>query len=217
MSARLVFPDVLPVLILAHDGVAPGHLTSLDAAVPGLTLQTGADAALLALAQGWTTLAEFGPLKGHRQRGTTPSPDQPWYGADRTDPDLYLRRMGPVVVPGIADVPAGTKTIGFVSRQLFWTPEEAQNFCAFFLGAMPHSVIVLPVGDTDMLQDEFRRQSGWREEAAGKAVAAIAENAQTIAEVFSGRTVTWELEKTETVPDNVRAALSAERPVRGRS
>ena len=200
------------VLILAHDGVGDAALDVLEQA--GLPLGIGQDAALTALAQGWDTLAQFGPLHGHRQNGAPLTPAQPWFGAEQTDPDLLLQRLGEVVLPGLfapfaADASA---VVGVVSRQMFWTLDEALRLCRFFLTALPDSVLLIPQGADQAARDRYRAQTGWSEDAAVKAIDTMNGHAGAIVDAFGDRTILWQMDQP--LPPETLAALGLAEGVR---
>ena len=196
-----------PVLVLGHDGVGAAHLAALEAACDGLWICEGRDAAISDLARAWATLDGFGPLKGHRTQKTSPGPEMPWFGANLTDPDLLLDRMGLAILPGVVSPPPEATTAAIISRQLFWNWEEVQQLCTFFLGALPNGAIVAATGKPKALEEEFRAATGWRDDAVRKAVKAMNGHADQVVADFPGQAVRWDVSDPGVVGDDVRALL----------
>lgn len=197
-----------PVLVLGHEGFGAAHLAALESACDGLWICEGCDLAILDLARAWATLDGFGPLKGHRMQKTSAGADMPWFGANLTDPDLLLDWMGPAILPGVVSPPPGATTAAIISRQLFWNWEDMQQLCAFFLGALPNGAIVLVTGKPSVLEEEFRTATGWRDEAAHKAVKTMNGHAEQVVATFPGQAVRWDVSDPGVVSDDVLAVLS---------
>lgn len=210
MTRPLQSADIRPLLILAHDGIDLARMSALPDAVDGCWMTQGHDDALAALAESWTILNSYQPLQGHRAAGRKLGPEQPWFGAERTNPDAYLQRMGPAILPGIVSPPPGTRVAGIVSRRIFWAQDQALALCDFFLGAMANGLILLPSATGDEVVETFAAVSDWRPEAARQAIDTMAQMAEVIAQAYPGRALHWALDAEAPLPGGLLGALGLE-------
>lgn len=209
MTEALTLPQgILPVLVLAHDGIDPDRLGALETAIPGLHLAEDRNTILQALAQSWSTLDSYGPLKGHRESGRQTGPDHPWFGAEHTDAARLMQRLGITILTHVAPSPNGARVVAIVSRQLFWTEDELRAFCGFFMAALPHARLLLPLSAPDQAEQIFADRTGWRADAARNAVTVMAGHAGFLADTYSDRAIRWDLDADAGVPDDVVGALT---------
>lgn len=210
MTERLRASQARPLLILGHDGLDPSQFAGLTDRLDGFWLTQGHDEALNALAQGWHTLSTSSPLAGHRAANKTLGPAQPWFGADKTSPDVFMDHMAPVVMPGIVTPPSDARFAAILSKRIFWVQEEALTFCAFFLDARPDGLILLPQTAIEEATETFAVRSGWRPEAARQAIDTMVNISATVADAFPERAHALPLDESAALPGSLCAALGIE-------
>lgn len=87
-------------------------------AIPGYCIRGENENVLGSLAQGWRHVAESVNIRNVVRDGVESTPEHPWFGAERIDPNQFGRSLARVFTREILRPPAGTRVTGF--KEIRW-------------------------------------------------------------------------------------------------
>lgn len=196
-----------PLFFIGHDGVDTSPLADL----PGLFLRDGRDRMIAALSAACHQLEETGPLAGLRAAGQPTTPAQPWFGAERTDPERLRARLASLIHAHVIDPPPGTRRPALLSRQIFWTWEECRAATELMMQSHAEARLVLLCPETKPASALFSERRDWSVDAAHRAIATMQSYAKPLRKQFGARCLIWQMPGHVATPDaGLRQTLMAE-------
>lgn len=131
------------VFVVAYARSGSTLLQALLNACPGVLIRGENNNALYHLFRAVTALEEAHGL--HGRPSTAGKRDEPWFGADRIEPDFFERRALTLFLRRVLTPPPGAKVIGF--KEIRYTPffipdDQFAPYMTFLLERFPRSKIV---------------------------------------------------------------------------
>ena len=160
-----IMPDSLQALDTPRDGyvfiVTYGRsgstlLQMVLNSIPGYCVRGENANALFHLAQAWAAIETAEPMRGARTSGAPTGPDNPWFGAEATDPDRFGRALADLFVRDVLRLPPETRVGGFKEIRFHMAGAEVETYLDFVTRFFPNPRFVFNTRD-----HAATARSGW--------------------------------------------------------
>lgn len=158
-TAELAPMPQAPVLVLSHPGVGDDIFDLLANPPDRFQLVFNQAEFVLELAKAWHVLSSFDPLARHRASKEATPPDDPWYGAERTDPEAMARAMAQAASLHLG---ADGKRLMLVSQIPFWEVSDCRPLVDFVLGWHRNARILMLSAPIEQASVAVAEQHQWQ-------------------------------------------------------
>lgn len=115
--------------------------------IPGYCIRGENGNALSGLARSWHAIGTAEPRQGLKARGIPSTPEEPWYGAERIEPQRYGSYLANVFVREVLALPAGTRVGGFKEIRFHAEPLFFPAYMGFIRRFFPKARFVFNTRD----------------------------------------------------------------------
>ena len=144
------------VFVITYGRSGSTLVQNLLNAIDGYCIRGENSDAVGPLAKAWVNLRDNAVMRSFAKSGRPTPVEEPWYGAELTDPDRYGKALAEVFVDQILVPPAGTRVAGFKEIRWGGNLEELTNVLDYLSRFLAPAKFIINTRD---LEEVMR--SGW--------------------------------------------------------
>lgn len=147
------------VVILTYGRSGSTLIQHLLNTIPGYCIRRENDGVIASLAEAWTTLANSEMIKPRIRNQIATGSDNPWFGAERINPQTYGRGLARSFIDAVLQPPAGTIVTGF--KEIRWNPANGafRRSVRFLRECFPNPRFVINTRD----HSDVARSGWWQD------------------------------------------------------
>ncbi|MBU2963469.1 sulfotransferase [Citreicella sp. C3M06] len=147
MTGNFSHPPGGYVFIVTYGRSGSTLLQNILNAIPGYQIRGENNHAIQPLAQSWAAVNSSEPMRGARKAGVPTPPEDPFYGAEKIDPDTWGQALADTFVREVLHPDPGTRVSGFKEIRFHLRPGLFAPTLHFIRRFLPQSRFVFNTRD----------------------------------------------------------------------